>query len=182
MLPLAQVPWHYQQRQLTEHLKQPKWDSLNFCTYYGVDGLFSKRLKATTLRHNELYPQGVYAYAIHPCAARTSMQDPFVGNDRAQKGWALLGVRFWEASLRLSKSILTYLITLQPYLVDDPLIAGGFTVWLTTDKANHLAGRYLSANDDVDEVYLKRKDEILKEDFYKLRVTGIPAIPSFVEM
>lgn len=52
---------------------------------------------------------------------------------------------------------------------DTPELIGGFTVWLTTEKAKFLNGRYVSANWSVDEL-VERQEEIVKED--KL-VTGL---------
>ncbi len=48
-------------------------------------------------------------------------------------------------------------------LVDDPGLAAGFVVWLCSGKADWAAGRYLSANWDVDELVALR-DEILRDD------------------
>lgn len=87
----------------------------------------------------------------------------------------------FQSLVRDSKAAKCRWSLLGPVLVDDPLISGGFTVWLTTDAANHLAGRYVSANDDVDELTAK-KEEIVKNDLYKLRVTGLPPVPQFVQM
>jgi NAD(P)-dependent dehydrogenase (short-subunit alcohol dehydrogenase family) len=49
------------------------------------------------------------------------------------------------------------------YLVDDPKLAAGFAVWLTTGRADWAAGRYLSATWDVPEL-VAMKDAILSSD------------------
>lgn len=48
-------------------------------------------------------------------------------------------------------------------LVDEPELAAGFIVWLSTGKADWAKGRYLSSNWDVDEL-LQMKEEILEGD------------------
>ena len=45
---------------------------------------------------------------------------------------------------------------------DTPQLIGGFSVWLATDKARFLSGRYVCANWSVDEL-VQRKDEIVNE-------------------
>ena len=46
---------------------------------------------------------------------------------------------------------------------DTPELVGGFTVWLATDKAKFLNGRYVCVQWSVDEL-LEREDEIVKEE------------------
>lgn len=45
---------------------------------------------------------------------------------------------------------------------DTPQLIGGFSVWLATDKAKFLNGRYVCANWSVDEL-VQRKEEIVKD-------------------
>jgi NAD(P)-dependent dehydrogenase (short-subunit alcohol dehydrogenase family) len=45
------------------------------------------------------------------------------------------------------------------FAIDPPALVGGFAVWLTTDAARFLNGRYLDAHWDVDEL-LARREEI----------------------
>ncbi len=52
---------------------------------------------------------------------------------------------------------------------DTPELAGGATVWLATDAAKFLYGRYFAANWAFDEL-LQRKDEIVGE---KELLTGL---------
>ncbi|MGL4235304.1 SDR family oxidoreductase [Tabrizicola sp.] len=49
------------------------------------------------------------------------------------------------------------------YLVDDPALAAGFAVWLSSGKADWATGRYLSATWDVEEL-TALKGRILEED------------------
>lgn len=44
---------------------------------------------------------------------------------------------------------------------DTPALVGGSVVWLTTEQAKFLNGRYFSVNWSVDEL-MQRKDEIVK--------------------
>ncbi|KAF2093258.1 NAD(P)-binding protein [Rhizodiscina lignyota] len=52
-------------------------------------------------------------------------------------------------------------------------LPGGFCVWLTSSDADFLKGRFVWVNWDVDEM-LKRKDDILKNDLLRLRLSGWP--------
>lgn len=49
------------------------------------------------------------------------------------------------------------------YLVDDPMLAAGFAVWLCSGQADWAKGRYLSATWDVAEL-AAMKDRILQDD------------------
>lgn len=57
----------------------------------------------------------------------------------------------------------------KPFAKDTPELVGGWTVWLATEKAKFLNGRFVNANWSVDEL-VERQEEIVKED--KL-VTGL---------
>jgi NAD(P)-dependent dehydrogenase (short-subunit alcohol dehydrogenase family) len=61
----------------------------------------------------------------------------------------------------------------QVSLIDKPELPAGFSVWLSSGKADWATGRYLSANWDVDEL-TKLKDHIVKEDLLvnRLRTKG----------
>ena len=54
-------------------------------------------------------------------------------------------------------------------LVDKAELAGDAMVWLTTERREWLAGRYISVNWDVEEL-LQKKDKIVKEDLLKVRL------------
>ena len=57
-------------------------------------------------------------------------------------------------------------------LTDQPALAGGYTVWLTTPAADFLKGRYSSCTWDVDEL-LTKKSEILDKNFLISGMTGL---------
>lgn len=54
-------------------------------------------------------------------------------------------------------------------LVDTPELAGDSIVWLTAERREWLAGRYVSVNWDVEEL-LQKKDKIVEEDLLKVRL------------
>lgn len=54
---------------------------------------------------------------------------------------------------------------------DTLALAGGAAVWLTTDEAKFLSGRYVSANWAVDEL-VERKEEIVGEGKLKVALVG----------
>ncbi|KAL2075197.1 hypothetical protein VTL71DRAFT_139 [Oculimacula yallundae] len=58
---------------------------------------------------------------------------------------------------------------IQAALIDSPELCGGFVVWLTKGAKTWLAGRYLAATWDVDELESKR-DEIVKGDKLKVKM------------
>jgi NAD(P)-dependent dehydrogenase (short-subunit alcohol dehydrogenase family) len=47
----------------------------------------------------------------------------------------------------------------RPFATDPPKLVGGVAVWLTTDAARFLTGRYVDAHWSVDEL-VARRDEI----------------------
>ena len=49
------------------------------------------------------------------------------------------------------------------FLVDEPDLAAGFAVWISSGKADWARGRYLSSNWDVDEL-MQLKDQIIRDD------------------
>ena len=63
---------------------------------------------------------------------------------------------------------------LHSVLVDQPTLAGAYTVWLTTPAADFLKGRYSSCTWDVDELESK-KSEILEKNLLTNGVTGLTA-------
>jgi NAD(P)-dependent dehydrogenase (short-subunit alcohol dehydrogenase family) len=54
---------------------------------------------------------------------------------------------------------------------DTPELAGGAAVWLSTDKAAFMNGRFLDVNWDVEELEA-RKEEIVTADKLKLMMRG----------
>jgi NAD(P)-dependent dehydrogenase (short-subunit alcohol dehydrogenase family) len=59
------------------------------------------------------------------------------------------------------------------YLVDDPMLAGAFIVWLSSGQADWAKGRYLSATWDVGTLAAMR-DRILAEDLLVNRLRASP--------
>lgn len=54
-------------------------------------------------------------------------------------------------------------------LVDTPELAADMMVWLTAERREWLAGRYVAVNWDVDEL-LEKKEMIAKDDLLKVRL------------
>jgi hypothetical protein len=54
-------------------------------------------------------------------------------------------------------------------LIDKPELAADMMVWLTAERREWLAGRYIAVNWDVDEL-LEKKEKIVKEDLLKVRL------------
>lgn len=63
---------------------------------------------------------------------------------------------------------------LHEHLIDEPELAAGFAVWLTSGKADWATGRYLSATWDVEEL-VARKDAILDGDQLVNRLRVAPS-------
>ena len=59
----------------------------------------------------------------------------------------------------------------RPWALDTPELAGAFAVWLATDAASFLNGRYVSLNWAVDEL-MAMKDQISSSNVLKLKVGG----------
>ncbi|KAL8919558.1 MAG: hypothetical protein Q9172_004933 [Xanthocarpia lactea] len=57
---------------------------------------------------------------------------------------------------------------------DDVSLPGSFAVWLASGEADFLAGRFVYANWDVDELKT-RSDEIVSSDLLKIGIIGEPA-------
>ena len=54
-------------------------------------------------------------------------------------------------------------------LQDTPQLAGDAMVWLTAERRQWLAGRYVSVNWDAEEL-LEKRDKIVKDDLLKVRL------------
>lgn len=57
------------------------------------------------------------------------------------------------------------------FALDTPELIGGTVVWLATDAAKFLSGRFISANWSVDDL-VKQKDQILASSDLKLTYAG----------
>lgn len=53
--------------------------------------------------------------------------------------------------------------------VDTPELAGDTIAWLTSQRKDWLAGRYVSCNWDMPELFARR-DEIVEKDLLKLKM------------
>ena len=100
--------------------------------------------KCATLRFSELCNseygnEGLLSYSIHPGGTKTDL--PTYG-------------------LRPE---------MQQFLVDTPEMAADSLVWLTAEKREWLAGRYINCAWDMKEL-LDRREKIVKEDQLKLRL------------
>ena len=56
------------------------------------------------------------------------------------------------------------------FLIDKPEIGGDTLVWLTAERREWLAGRFINAQWDMQEL-LEKKDRIVKEDHLKMRLS-----------
>ncbi|MCJ1250350.1 hypothetical protein MMC30_007576 [Trapelia coarctata] len=60
---------------------------------------------------------------------------------------------------------------LQHFNNDSPELAGGNAVWLASEEAKFMSGRYRNTNWDVEEL-AARRDEIVKEDLLRIILSG----------
>ena len=84
----------------------------------------------------------------------------FVQVDHGDEGIKCFAIHPGGVSTELGRSMPE---AMHAYLVDDPMLAAGFTVWLCSGKADWAKGRYLSATWNVDEL-TGLKDKILQDD------------------
>jgi NAD(P)-dependent dehydrogenase (short-subunit alcohol dehydrogenase family) len=59
----------------------------------------------------------------------------------------------------------------KPFAKDSPELLGGLGVWLATENATFLSGKYVEVNWSVDEL-MERKDEIVKEWKLSIGIKG----------
>ena len=59
----------------------------------------------------------------------------------------------------------------KPFAKDSPELLGGLGVWLATENATFLSGKYVEVNWSVDEL-MERKDEIVKEGKLSIGIKG----------
>ncbi|KAN0110346.1 putative oxidoreductase ucpA [Hyaloscypha variabilis] len=59
----------------------------------------------------------------------------------------------------------------KPFAKDSPELLGGLGVWLATENASFLSGKYVEVNWSVDEL-IERKDEIVKEGKLSIGIKG----------
>ncbi|KZL67436.1 short chain dehydrogenase reductase [Colletotrichum incanum] len=59
----------------------------------------------------------------------------------------------------------------RPFAQDSPELVGGTAVWLCSERARFLNGRFMAANWDVGDLY-KRRGEIVERDLLKIDMAG----------
>lgn len=92
----------------------------------------------------------------------------FVQNDHDDEDIKCFAMHPGGVATEIGKAMPNYM---HEYLNDDPKLAAGFAVWLSSGRADWAKGRYLSANWDVGELNAM-KEEILGDDLLvnRLRV------------
>jgi NAD(P)-dependent dehydrogenase (short-subunit alcohol dehydrogenase family) len=84
----------------------------------------------------------------------------FVHVDHASDGIKCFAVHPGGVSTELGRNMPE---ALHAYLIDTPDLAASFAVWLASGKADWAAGRYLSANWDIDEL-ANMQEAVLRDD------------------
>jgi NAD(P)-dependent dehydrogenase (short-subunit alcohol dehydrogenase family) len=64
-----------------------------------------------------------------------------------------------------------YMEAFSRFNMDPPELPGSVAVWLSTDKARFLSGRFISVNWDVEDL-AARKEEILKDNLLTLQLNA----------
>ncbi|KAK9426944.1 hypothetical protein V1505DRAFT_406727 [Lipomyces doorenjongii] len=69
--------------------------------------------------------------------------------------------------------VMTDMVTesFKPFAKDTEALAGGVVVWLATEAASFMNGRYMTANWSVDDLMAK-KEEIVSKDLLKIELSG----------
>jgi len=131
--------------------------------------IFGKTIINTTSVGALFLPQGLSGYQ----SAKTAIIrfTEFLNQEHGPQGLRTFayhpGGVLTELAMNMDKS-------LHGVLVDKPELAGGYVVWLTTEMADFLKGRYSSATWDVEEV-IGRKEEIEKGGLLRCGITGLNA-------
>jgi NAD(P)-dependent dehydrogenase (short-subunit alcohol dehydrogenase family) len=84
----------------------------------------------------------------------------FVQADHGEDGIKCFAIHPGGVSTELGRNMPE---AMHAYLVDDPMLAAGFSVWLCSGQADWAKGRYLSATWDVGEL-TALKDKIMADD------------------
>lgn len=64
------------------------------------------------------------------------------------------------------------------HALDAPELVGGVAVWLATEKARFMNGRYMNANWNVDDLY-ERREEIEKGKLLQIDLNGTFGVEQF---
>jgi NAD(P)-dependent dehydrogenase (short-subunit alcohol dehydrogenase family) len=94
----------------------------------------------------------------------------FVDADHGEDGVKCFAIHPGSVPTVLAKSLPE---DLHSFLVDEPDLAAGFAVWISSGKADWARGRYLSSNWDVDEL-MQLKDQIVQDDLLVNRLRAKP--------
>ena len=94
----------------------------------------------------------------------------FVQSDHGADGIKCFAIHPGGVSTELGLNMPAHM---HEYLIDTPELAAGFAVWLSSGRADWVAGRYLSATWDVNELAAMRQ-EIVNDDLLvnRMRVRG----------
>lgn len=113
-----------------------------------------------------------YVAVEYPNVNAVAMQPGVVDTDMV--------VGKWSTAIQAGrKSILTCdAESFKRFALDTPELVGGTAVWLATDAARFLTGRFISVNWSVDDL-VKRKDEILAGNDLKLAYQGTFGLDQF---
>lgn len=68
----------------------------------------------------------------------------------------------------------------RPFALDTPGLVGGTAVWLCSEAARFLDGRFVAANWDVDDLW-ERRAEIVDKGLLKIDMAGELGAEQFVE-
>ena len=69
----------------------------------------------------------------------------------------------------------------RPFTEDEANLSGGLAVWLATDEARFLNGRYVNASWDIEDLVAK-KDEIVSQNDLMLGLQGKFDVAQFAEL
>lgn len=126
--------------------------------------------------NTEYGSQGILSFAIHPGGIMTELGSVLPKEIHNRKlpyqlvplAWFCLLEGNAEADATSVHDCVMMLI-LPLVLTDTPEVAGDTIVYLTQERQEWLAGRYVSCTWDMPELFQK-KDEIVKKDLLKIRM------------
>ncbi|KAK3697720.1 hypothetical protein LTR37_017302 [Vermiconidia calcicola] len=90
----------------------------------------------------------------------------FLNAEYGDKGLHVIGIHPGGVSTELARGMPE---AMHELLIDQPELAGDSIVWLTAERREWLAGRYVSVTWDAEEL-LQKRDKIVKEDLLKVRL------------
>lgn len=90
----------------------------------------------------------------------------FINAEYGNQGILCYGIHPGGVATELAKNMPK---EMHGHLTDKPELAADTMVWLTAERREWLAGRYVAVNWDVDEL-LAKKEKIVNEDLLKVRL------------